>query len=45
MMISIVNLDSVDVDKSDYLIKNNYMYGYLVLHIDAPRFLRFIYKE
>ncbi|MGL5051857.1 MAG: HD domain-containing protein [Fusobacteriaceae bacterium] len=40
IMISIVNSDSIDVDKLDYLMRDNHMCGYPAPHIDVPRLLR-----
>ncbi|WP_047394893.1 HD domain-containing protein [Cetobacterium sp. ZOR0034] len=43
IMISIVNSDSIDVDKLDYLMRDNHMCGYPAPHIDVPRLLRSMY--
>lgn len=45
IMISIVNSDSIDVDKLDYLMRDNHMCGYPAPHIDVPRLLRAMYVE
>lgn len=40
VMISIVNSNSIDVDKLDYLLRDNHMCGYPTAKIDLYRFFR-----
>lgn len=42
IVINIVNSDSIDVDKLDYLLRDNHMCGYLTAKIDLYRFFRSI---
>ncbi|MGL5349631.1 MAG: HD domain-containing protein [Cetobacterium sp.] len=49
VMINIVNSDSIDVDKLDYILRDNHMCGYPTAKIDLYRFFRAVelgeYKE
>lgn len=42
IIIKIVNSDSIDVDKLDYLLRDNHMCGYPTARIDLHRFFRSI---
>lgn len=43
IIISIVNSSTIDVDKLDYLMRDNHMCGYPAPQIDIPRLFRCIY--
>ncbi|MGL4868412.1 MAG: HD domain-containing protein [Cetobacterium sp.] len=45
IIISIVNSSTIDVDKLDYLMRDNHMCGYPAPQIDIPRLFRSIYVK
>ncbi|MGL6066824.1 MAG: HD domain-containing protein [Cetobacterium sp.] len=45
IMIEIVNSTTIDVDKLDYLLRDNHMCGYPAPKVDVPRLLKSLYIE